>query len=253
MATYVMSDLHGRKKTFDRMLKEIQFQDSDQLYIIGDVIDRGYGGISIYQYCMAQNNIIVLKGNHEYMMLEYFEKAVQDGKLPNLRNNWNSLWFYNGGETTMEEFSKLTDEERFEIYQYIKKEPEYLLITVNAKKYLLVHAGLTGLFRIPEWTLEELMERNIRKEEHVWTREDFLEDQTELPDTTILFGHTPVYYIPHFCFSLTDDQEESCKKNQFYHAAGRIGLDCGCGGGLNLGCLRLEDQKEFYIRCEKGD
>ena len=39
--TYVMSDLHGEYEKFLRMLEVIGFTDDDELYILGDVIDRG--------------------------------------------------------------------------------------------------------------------------------------------------------------------------------------------------------------------
>lgn len=38
---YVMSDIHGCYEQFMIMLKKIHFTDTDILYILGDVIDRG--------------------------------------------------------------------------------------------------------------------------------------------------------------------------------------------------------------------
>ena len=45
--TYVMSDLHGCYDKYRQMLEQIGFGDDDTLYILGDVIDRGEGGIDI--------------------------------------------------------------------------------------------------------------------------------------------------------------------------------------------------------------
>lgn len=45
--TYVMSDLHGMYDKFIAMLEKIDFSDSDELFIIGDIIDRG-NALSIY-------------------------------------------------------------------------------------------------------------------------------------------------------------------------------------------------------------
>ena len=50
MSVYAVSDLHGQYKTFVKGLKEIDFSDSDTLYVIGDAIDRGPDGIKILQY-----------------------------------------------------------------------------------------------------------------------------------------------------------------------------------------------------------
>ena len=39
--TYVLSDIHGNFEIFKRMLDKIQFNSHDQLYILGDICDRG--------------------------------------------------------------------------------------------------------------------------------------------------------------------------------------------------------------------
>ena len=38
---YVTSDLHGSFKEFKELLKLINFNDDNYMYILGDVIDRG--------------------------------------------------------------------------------------------------------------------------------------------------------------------------------------------------------------------
>ena len=47
-----MSDLHGELHFFEQMLKQINFSSSDQLYIIGDVIDRGPAGVDLLAQIM---------------------------------------------------------------------------------------------------------------------------------------------------------------------------------------------------------
>ena len=51
---YVLSDLHGMYDKFIQMLELIQFSSSDQLYILGDVVDRGKNSIKCLQYIMSQ-------------------------------------------------------------------------------------------------------------------------------------------------------------------------------------------------------
>ena len=55
---------------FQNMLKKIDFTADDMLYIIGDIIDRGTKSIELVKYCMNQKNIILIRGNHEQMMLD---------------------------------------------------------------------------------------------------------------------------------------------------------------------------------------
>lgn len=77
MAVYVMSDVHGLKDRYDRMMENIH--EEDTLYILGDVIDRGPDGIVILQDVMQRSNVKMLMGNHEYMMLQYYQ-ALKDEK-----------------------------------------------------------------------------------------------------------------------------------------------------------------------------
>ncbi len=71
MSTYVVSDLHGQYRTFVKGLKSIRFSDSDMLYVIGDAIDRGPEGVKILEYIKLHENMELIIGNHEFMMLNY--------------------------------------------------------------------------------------------------------------------------------------------------------------------------------------
>ena len=61
MSKYVMSDLHGEYGRFLKMLKLIDFKDTDILYILGDVFDRGNKPLEIIDYIVAHKNIVLLK------------------------------------------------------------------------------------------------------------------------------------------------------------------------------------------------
>ena len=66
---YVLSDIHGNMENFKSILKQIDLQPEDTLYVLGDVIDRYPDGIKIIRMIMAMPNVKMLLGNHEYMML----------------------------------------------------------------------------------------------------------------------------------------------------------------------------------------
>ena len=55
--TYVLSDIHGNFEIFKRMLDKIQFNSHDQLYILGDICDRGPCSLDIYFYIQKFDNI----------------------------------------------------------------------------------------------------------------------------------------------------------------------------------------------------
>ena len=58
---YCMADLHGERNFFLRMLEQIRFSDTDHLYILGDVIDRGTGGVDMLEQ-IAENRKCIQKG-----------------------------------------------------------------------------------------------------------------------------------------------------------------------------------------------
>ena len=41
MSTYAISDIHGCFDEFMEVLDQVQFGDGDELYILGDLVDRG--------------------------------------------------------------------------------------------------------------------------------------------------------------------------------------------------------------------
>jgi serine/threonine protein phosphatase 1 len=49
---YAISDIHGRYDRYERLLKQINFSDEDEMFIIGDVIDRGEDGVRILKDVM---------------------------------------------------------------------------------------------------------------------------------------------------------------------------------------------------------
>ena len=58
-----MSDLHGQFVLLQLMLNKIQFTDEDELYILGDIMDRGPNSIDIYYFVKAMPNVHMIKKN----------------------------------------------------------------------------------------------------------------------------------------------------------------------------------------------
>ena len=68
--TYVISDLHGISlKKFQDLLACAGFSDEDDLFVLGDTIDRGENGVELLLWMMEQANVFHLLGNHEAMLL----------------------------------------------------------------------------------------------------------------------------------------------------------------------------------------
>ena len=68
---YLMSDVHGDYQSFYKMLTKIKFSSGDNLYILGDVVDKGEENLRLLDFIRSSENMILIKGNHEYL----FEKT----------------------------------------------------------------------------------------------------------------------------------------------------------------------------------
>lgn len=234
MAVYVISDIHGEYDKFVELLDRIRLKETDTLYILGDVLDRGPRPISVMQKLMEMPNVVPIVGNHEFMAMtclnflcqEITEKAIEEigqGTAEELSN-----WMLNGGMTTVDEFHRLDNGMRRKVMDYIGEFLTYVELTVNGEEYLLVHGGL-GNFS-PERELED-----YALEELVWERPDY--EMQYFEDKYLVTGHTPTQYIPGnprpgFIF----------RKNR------HIAIDCGvhCPDG-RLGAICLDTGEEFYF------
>lgn len=217
--TYVMSDLHGCYKEFIEMLKLIDFSDNDELYILGDIFDRGPEPMMILDYIVGHKNIHLLKGNHEEMFVEYYETKR------------SRPWFYNGGLMTFEDIQCHPTFTEESVYKYIKTLPYIKVVD----KYILVHAGVIYSKNQNDMTLDEFIEYQ-EEEMCLWSR-DNIDREVKFKDYTVICGHTPT-------ISMTNPEPNIKYKE------GTIYIDCGCvfkKHGGRLACLRLNDLKEFYI------
>ena len=139
---------------FMKLLDKIKLKDTDTLYILGDVLDRGPHQIKTLRKLMEMPNAICLVGNHELMALEclgFLMKEITDMSIEELDEEmFDNLvtWQYNGSSTTIAEFKELNSNLQQDVIDFIRDFLVYEEITVNEKDYLLVHAGLGTIHRL---------------------------------------------------------------------------------------------------------
>lgn len=215
---YCISDIHGELDKFQQMLTLIQFSDADHLYILGDVIDRGSMGVDILTQIMATPNMTMLMGNHEQMCLDTLGEHNKAGA--------RELWKHNGGDCTYQELLYCrTEAERAEILKYLANLPDYLELTVNNRKFHLVHAFPSN-----------------NHEDRIWERPSS-ETVSPWENVTCIVGHTPTPFLTH----------NTIEDFHIWHSADDtfIDIDCACGNlhlpQRRLACLRLDDMQEFYV------
>ena len=97
MKTYfVCSDIHGFFKEWMLSLKEAgcDIKNSDHvLIILGDIFDRGSEPWKVYKFIrsLPEERIILVKGNHEYLLLELVERRMYIQVLLLILSLMNSL------------------------------------------------------------------------------------------------------------------------------------------------------------------
>lgn len=75
-----MSDLHGCYDKYKEMLKKINLNENDTLYILGDIVDRGDGGIKILIDMLNRKNVVPLLGNHDYVAFSVLKHLIKKPK-----------------------------------------------------------------------------------------------------------------------------------------------------------------------------
>ena len=133
MSTYIISDVHGDLKKFKAALEKVKFNiANDELYIIGDLIDKGNYSIELIKLVMANDECIhLLQGNHEFFLMSYLDGTISE-----------RTYISYGGGKTLDQVKKLTDNEKCEILTFLKGLEVYKVLTKTTGKYLLTHSGL---------------------------------------------------------------------------------------------------------------
>ena len=224
--TYVMSDLHGRYEQYAKMLEIIRFSEQDELYILGDVVDRGPQPIRILLDMSARPNVHPILGNHELMAIPLLAAlSSAPPRTAEVEKTWEQ-WLSDGGETTLAGFLGLSSDDRVRILDYLGSFVPYRALTVEGAQFILVHAGMDDFD--PNRPLCTYSPCSLVTAHTDYTRRYF-------PDRYLVTGHVPTGLIaPGY-------------GGRIYRANGHIAMDCGNGWGGTLGCLRLEDMEESYV------
>ncbi len=167
----VFGDIHGCLDTFKAMLEKIKLTQSDELILLGDYIDRGWSSKGVIDKIRSLQKkdyqIVTLRGNHEQMLIDYYDEAVEK-KLKGV-----------GDARLLESFgiSNIKDMP-IDYVDWCRKLPLYHL----TENYILVHAGLNFSHQDP--LADEV--------DIIWIRNWYVQINKEwLGNRIIIHGHTP--------------------------------------------------------------
>lgn len=174
-----MGDIHGKLKLFDQLLENAGYRpDQDKLILIGDLVDRGEDSKGVVARAIelkaaAPDNVVVIRGNHEAMMV---------AALTDPESEQAELWFYNGGVETLQSY--MDEHGNMDVpeahWEFLSSLPTWY----EDEHAIYVHASLAeverGIFQHPSEAPEN--------PELYWARNRHF--FAEYKGKTVVFGHT---------------------------------------------------------------
>jgi len=131
MAIYAIGDIQGCYYSFLDLLKKIKFKRRrDQLWLVGDLVNRGKGSLEILRWCYKnKSSVIAVLGNHDLHALAIKYKIIEPDD-----------------EDTLSSLLRAKDSDL--LFKWLRSLP----LAHYEKKHLMVHAGV-----MPQWTVENTL------------------------------------------------------------------------------------------------
>lgn len=224
MRTIVIGDIHGCYDELKCLITNLKMEKvykpkKDKLIFLGDYVDRGDKSKDVValvrELQRKSENVIALMGNHEDMLLNYF-------------NGYDKTWLYNGCDTTADSYGDdaetLLDDMNWMYNLPLYYEDDY---------FIYAHAGINKSIPVEKQNKHTLL----------WIREAFYKN-SKRSEKTVIFGHTPTMMIPNGEYGEPYfNQDNNC-----------IGIDTGCVFGGNLTALIIDNNKvKEYYQVRKGE
>jgi len=269
MAIYAIGDIQGCFYSFQSLLKKIQFNPAnDQLWLVGDLINRGSGSLEVLRWIFDhQSSIITVLGNHDLHTL-----VVAEGFVSAHRSD------------TIKELLDAPD--AYELLTWLRHQP----LLHFEHEHLMVHAGL-----LPKWTSlnAQLLAQEVQQALRAENYRDFLKHLygnqpagwddaligwdrlrvitnamtrlricTESGDMEFKFkgelanqpdGFMPWFEVPGRASIDTKIIFGHWSALGVYIANNVYALDSGCLWGGALTALRLDDKAVFQVPCHMED
>lgn len=237
---YIISDIHGNYNDFKRLLLKIKFnENTDHMYILGDIIDRGPESIRLLKYIQEQVNnktMTMLMGNHELFAIMNCKGQLDD-----------ETWSRFGGEQTLKELSGLSADEKDNLYGFLEKLPYFAeMQSPILGRMILTHTGLDadnlcfnsdGSINVKN-SIEKAIKNNLYDYMIGRDLHDMPYGYKRLLDSFLVVGHIPT-------IDLNEDGS-----NYFYRKSRYMVIDSGAGckkKGGNLACYCVDTDEEIHL------
>lgn len=217
MRDIIIGDIHGCYNTFKALLLKLQLTGGENLYFTGDYGDRGKQTELVFKKLKELrkqygDRLHLIYGNHEDMMLEYYDKGSSRD------------WGFNGCETTLDSFNE-------DISEYGNWIRNNTVTSITTPLFNLCHAG-TYASNIKQNSLNTL----------IWDRYSFHSYGGKLT----IVGHTPCE-TPFLMSSGLVMETYGYKKKYPLPEKGLLDIDTGCVYGNKLTALVIENNMMKFV------
>lgn len=169
---FVIGDVHGHYEALISLLDGISLNSEDEIYFLGDIIDRGPQSSQVVNF-IIENGYNCLLGNHEVMLLDVLGTG---DVVPQAFQ----AWLNSGGYATINSYGHEIPQEHIDWFRSL---PLY----IDLGDFWLVHAGIDPDLSIEEQTADQFCW--IRDKFHSMTSPYF-------EDKLIITGHTVTFTFP---------------------------------------------------------
>ena len=213
-----VGDIHGNWDRLRSLLHRMDYRAEDDLLVfLGDYIYRGECSAEclacVMELAEQSPHVIALTGNHEAMMLNYFENHSIREPMDEAHG-----WLHSGGIPTFESLRRVYQKDSGLYHALLSFVLSLNHIAAVGTDYIFTHAGF-----YPKATYAKQFDAML------WLREDFYRDYDG--EKTVVIGHTPVQFFR------SEQMAPIAFKNRI--------IDCDTGSFLPNGRISCLDVKSM--------
>ncbi len=186
MRTLVIGDIHGGLKALKQLMDRAKIREEDRLIFVGDYVDGWSESAGVIQYLIElsrSQTCVFIKGNHDV----WCETWLRTNKA-------EKVWLEHGGKSTIESYSRCSEEEKKRHIIFFEQMKLYHLDDQNR---LFIHAGFTSMHGVEKEAFESTFYFDRTLWEMALTMDKHIDENSELYPKRlkhyfeIYIGHTP--------------------------------------------------------------
>lgn len=187
---YAIADIHGGNNTFQVLLRKINFRHSDQLFLLGDYVDRGPDSKGVLNTILELKNsgydVKAVRGNHDEMLLR---------TIINDHDEFSELYYDEWGRHTLQSFETVKPglfSSKYDLFETkaFSSFPQQHLALLESMPYIIVESDFVFVHAGLDMSTDDPINESDMIS-MLWSR-SISNDVTKLGGKQLVTGHTVV-------------------------------------------------------------